>query len=442
MGGAGLLTDQYELSMVNAARISGIAAKECVFEVYSRALPPGRPFGVFAGLERLLEKIENFSFADDEITWLREKNIVDNETLDWLRGYSFSGSISGHKEGEIFFPNTPVLTVRAPFAEAVVLETLILSCINFDSAIASAAAQLVYRAKNKPVYEMGSRRTNEQAAVAAARAAYIAGFAATSNLAAGKIWDIPTVGTMGHAFILAHKTESEAFYAQLKQGGGNNITLLIDTYDIQEAIDSAVTVAGKNLAAVRIDSGNLPEVVHDVRRKLDLAGATETKIILTGDLDEASIRLVSTAPVDALGVGTSLVTAGGFPSAGFVHKPVACREKNRWRMLSKKSKNKVSTGGQKNVQRVLDKNKKIIKEQVLVFDPDNPPVTTYDTNVLQITSEHIRHGKRVAINSTNEIRAYHKSVINQIPEEVFNLEGKINTERISWHSVQGHRLEA
>ena len=224
-------------------------------------------------------------------------------TIDWLADYRFNGDIWGYREGEAYFPGSPLVTIQATFAEAVMLETLVLSTLNYDSSVASAAARMVSVALGRPIAEMGSRRTGEHSAVAAARAAYIAGFDATSNLEAGRSWGIPTMGTAAHAFTLLHDSEEAAFHAQV-EAFGPKTTLLVDTYDIAKGVETAVRVAGTELGAVRIDSGDLPTVVAAVRHQLDSLGAVDTRITVTSDLDEFTIAGLSGAPVDAYGVGT------------------------------------------------------------------------------------------------------------------------------------------
>src|SRR3712207_1658002 len=210
-----LFTDRYELTMVAAALADGTARRDCVFEVFARRLPHGRRYGVLAGTGRLLEALPHFCFGDDELAALREQGITDGRLLDWLADFRFSGDIEGYAEGDLYFPGSPVLTVRAPFAQGVLLETLALSVLNHDSAIASAAARMVAAACERPCIEMGSRRTHEEAAVAAARAAHLVGFASTSNLEAGRRYGVPTTGTSAHAFTLLHDDEESAFRAQV-----------------------------------------------------------------------------------------------------------------------------------------------------------------------------------------------------------------------------------
>ena len=267
--------------------------------------------------------------------------------LEWLASYRFSGDVWGYAEGEVYFPHSPLLVVEGTFAEAVLLETVLLSIYNHDSAIASAASRMTLAAGGRPCIEMGSRRTHEQAAVAAARAAYVAGFDATSNLAARAAYGVPSTGTAAHSFTLLHDTEADAFRAQV-QTLGVGTTLLVDTYDVTEAVRLAVEVAGTDLGAVRLDSGDLGLVARDVRAQLDSLGATSTRIVVTSDLDEHAIAALAAAPVDAYGVGTQLVTGSGHPTCGFVYKLVA-REGADGEMVSvaKRSTDKASVGGRK-----------------------------------------------------------------------------------------------
>jgi len=342
-----LLTDHYELTMVEAALRSGAATRRCVFEAFARRLPEGRRYGVVAGTGRFLEALQRFRFGDDEIDELRRRRVVDDATCDWLAGYRFSGDVRGYAEGEVYFPGSPVLVVESSFAEAVVLETLVLSILNHDTAIASAASRMTSAAGDRPCIEMGSRRTHEEAAVAAARAAYVAGFATTSNLEAGRRYGVPTAGTAAHAFTLLHDTEREAFAAQV-DCLGTGTTLLVDTYDVTEGVRTAVRVAGTSLGAVRLDSGDLVEQAREVRALLDSLGATGTRIVVTSDLDEYAIAALASAPVDAYGVGTQLVTGSGAPTASMVYKLVSRSDEDGvMRPVEKRSESKTSVGGRK-----------------------------------------------------------------------------------------------
>jgi nicotinate phosphoribosyltransferase len=349
-----LLTDHYELTMLQAALASGTAHRRSVFELFPRRLPEGRRYGVVAGVGRALEGIRRFRFDDEVLAALRQGPggpVVDEATLEWLAGYRFSGDIWGYAEGETYFPYSPLLVVEATFAEAVLLETLLLSVYNHDSAIASAASRMTMAARGRPCIEMGSRRTHEESAVAAARAAYVAGFEATSNLAARHRYGVPTAGTSAHSFTLLHDTERDAFTAQVGSLGVGT-TLLVDTYDVAEAVRAGVEVAGPGLGAVRLDSGDLGALAHRVRRQLDDLGARDTRIVVTSDLDEFAIASLASAPVDGYGVGTELVTGSGHPTCGFVYKLVA-REGADGAMVpvAKKSTDKISVGGRKHALR-------------------------------------------------------------------------------------------
>ncbi|MFS0794197.1 nicotinate phosphoribosyltransferase [Microbacterium sp. 1P10AE] len=349
-----LHTDRYELTMLDAGLRDGTAHRRCVFEVFGRRLSGGRRFGVVAGTGRLLDAIRDFRFGDDELRFLRDNRIVDATTLDFLEGYRFTGSITGYREGEIYFPGSPLLTIEGTFAEAVVLETLALSVLNFDSAVATAAARMSVAAGDRPLAEMGSRRAGEESAVAAARAAYIAGFSATSNLEAGRRWGVPTMGTAAHAWTLLHDSEEDAFRSQI-EALGTDTTLLIDTYDIAEGVRTAIRVAGTDLGGVRIDSGDLPIVAGEVRSLLDELGATSTRITVTSDLDEYAIAALAASPVDSYGVGTSVVTGSGAPTAGLVFKLVARADSDgSWVPVAKASAQKASHGGRKAAFRTLD----------------------------------------------------------------------------------------
>jgi nicotinate phosphoribosyltransferase len=344
-----LFTDRYELTMVAAALADGTADRDCVFEVFARRLPHGRRYGVLAGTGRLLEALPYFRFGDDEIAALREQGLTDQRLLDWLADFRFSGDIDGYAEGDLYFPGSPVLTVRAPFAEGVLLETLALSVLNHDSAIASAAARMVAAACERPCIEMGSRRTHEEAAVAAARAAHLVGFASTSNLEAGRRYGVPTTGTSAHAFTLLHDDERAAFRAQIATLGSGT-TLLVDTYDVDQGIRNAVEIAGPELGGIRLDSGDLPTLAAHARDLLDSLGATKTRIVVTSDLDEYAIAGLMAAPVDRYGVGTSLVTGSGAPTVGMVYKLV----ERDGRPVAKKSEGKRSVGGRKRAVRRHD----------------------------------------------------------------------------------------
>ena len=347
-------TDHYELTMLQASLHSGAAHRKSVFEAFARRLPDGRRYGIVAGTGRLLEGIANFRFGDAELEFLERTKVVNQETLEYLSSYRFSGDIWGYAEGEAYFPNSPILIVESTFAEACMLETYLLSVLNHDSAIASAASRMITAAGNRPCIEMGSRRTHEESAAAAARAAVIAGFDSTSNLEAGIRYGIKTVGTAAHSFTLLHDTERDAFEAQVASLGAGT-SLLVDTYDVEAAVRAAVELAGPKLGAVRLDSGDLVAQAQWVRRLLDDLGNDNTKIVVTSDLDEFAIAALQSAPVDSYGVGTSLVTGSGAPTASMVYKLVSrTDDAGNFVSVAKAAKNKASVGGRKYALRKLD----------------------------------------------------------------------------------------
>lgn len=349
-----LYTDHYELTMLQAALHSGAAQRKCVFEAFARRLPDGRRYGIVGGTGRLLEGIADFRFGPAELDFLRGKGIVNEETLEYLSTYRFSGDVWGYAEGEAYFPYSPILIVEATFAEACILETYILSVLNHDTAIASAASRMVTAAGNRPCIEMGSRRTQEESAAAAARAAVVAGFASTSNLEAGLRYGIKTVGTAAHSFTLLHDTERQAFEAQIASMGPGT-SLLVDTYDVEAGVRTAVELAGPSLGAVRLDSGDLIAQAQWVRQLLDDLGNHNTKIVVTSDLDEYAIAALQSAPVDSYGVGTSLVTGSGAPTASMVYKLVSRTDDDgNFISVAKAAKNKASRGGRKYALRKLN----------------------------------------------------------------------------------------
>ena len=411
-----LLTDHYELTMLAGALRSGAASRRAVFEVFARYLPHGRRYGVIAGTGRLLDALQRFRFGRGELDFLHDSGVTDEATLRYLDSFEFHGDIWGYAEGDCYFPGSPILVVEAPFAEAVVLETLVLSILNHDCAIASAASRMVNAADGRPLIEMGSRRTHELAAVASARAAYIAGFATTSNLGAGRDYGVPTAGTSAHAFTLVHDNELDAFRAQVATLGPGT-TLLIDTYDVVSAVRTAVEVAGTDLGAVRIDSGDLPKVARQVRALLDELGAHRTRIVLTGDLDEHSIAALAAAPVNGYGVGTALVTGSGAPTAALVYKLVAraLDEKGELRPVAKRSVGKPSRGGRKWAVRHTDDGGIAELERVTLEPPEPSPVDRV------LLCPLVRRGEIVGREPLGEARERHQRTLAELPPHALRL---------------------
>ncbi|MEU8901001.1 nicotinate phosphoribosyltransferase [Nocardia sp. NPDC048505] len=384
-----LLTDQYELTMLAAALADGSAERQCTFEVFARRLPNGRRYGVVAGTGRVLEALERFRFGPDELAVV--SRFLDTRTVEWLRDYRFTGDIDGYAEGELYFPGSPILTVRGSFAEGVVLETLILSILNHDSAIASAAARMVSAAAGRRMIEMGSRRTHELAAPSSSRAAYLAGFDTTSNLEAARSFGVPSAGTSAHAFTLLHSGsdgahEKEAFRSQVEaQGVGT--TLLVDTFDITQGVANAIAVAGPELGGVRIDSGDLGVLAKQVRDQLDGLGATKTRIVVSGDLDEYAIAALRGDPVDVYGVGTSLVTGSGAPTAGMVYKLVEVDGVP----VAKRSSHKESRGGTKKAIRLSRHTGTVVEE--IVYPATGPAPAANGFEVRELQAPLVRAGR-------------------------------------------------
>jgi nicotinate phosphoribosyltransferase len=412
----GLLTDHYELTMLAGALHSGAAQRRAVFEVFARQLPHGRRYGVVAGTGRLLDALAAFRFGPGELAFLRETQVTDEAALRYLESFAFTGDIWGYREGDCYFPGSPILVVEGTFAEAVVLETLVLSILNHDCAIASAASRMVTAADGRPLIEMGSRRTHEMAAVAAARAAYIAGFATTSNLRAGRDYGVPTRGTSAHAFTLVHDSERDAFRAQLAtQGPGT--TLLVDTFDVAGAVRAAVELAGPDLGAVRIDSGDLAVAARQVRALLDELGAPKTRIVVTGDLDEHSIAALATTPVDGYGVGTALVTGSGAPTAALVYKLVAraLGPGAPLEPVAKRSVGKPSRGGRKWAVRQLDGSGTAVAEQVSLTPPGPSP------GGRELLQPLVARGEIVGRPTLEQARQWHRDALAELPAHALQL---------------------
>ncbi len=419
----GLLTDHYELTMLRAALGSGVAPRRAVFEMFARHLPIGRRYGVVAGTGRFLDALDHFRFGDEELEFLNRAQIADAASLEFLRNYRFSGDIWGYAEGDCYFPGSPILVVEGTFAEAVILETIALSVFNHDCAIASAAARMITAADGRPLVEMGSRRAHERSAVASARAAYIAGFATTSNLRAGYEFGIPTSGTSAHAFTLVHDDEPQAFKAQIA-ALGSGTTLLVDTYDVPAAIEAAVRQAGTDLGAIRIDSGDLAHVARAARVQLDALGANRTRIIVTGDLDEFSIAALAAAPVDGYGVGTSLVTGSGAPTAALVYKLVARADgdgSGDLRPVAKRSVGKPSKGGRKWAVRILDGAGHAATELVTDTDPGaaaepgDPDPSGRATGGRPLLKRLVRSGEIIGREPVAAARARHPAAVAELP---------------------------
>ncbi len=418
-----LLTDLYELTMLEASLHSGVAMRQSSFEVFARALPPGRRYGVVAGIGRLVEAISEFRFSRDDLEYLKGSRHLKPQTIEYLSDFRFSGNVWSYEEGETYFPLSPILRVEAPFGQALLLETLALSILNFDSAVASAGARMVSASGSRRLVEMGSRRIHERAAVSAARAAYIVGFAATSNLKAGQLYSIPITGTVAHAFMLAHEDERGAFAAQIAAQGPQT-TVLVDTYDIEAAIRDAISVAGTSLGAIRIDSGDPAKEARRARGLLDHLGAVDTQIVISGDLDEYSIDELSHEPIDGFGVGTRLVTGSGFPTANFVYKLVAIQQTESGMLIpvSKASEAKATLGGRKFPWRVINSDNKAVMEYLQVIDSPVGNKTVFHSEKLRpLQKQIIKDGEAVLATRLDDIRLMHRDSLRELGDSAMEI---------------------
>lgn len=388
-----MMTDFYELTMANGYYNNGMKDQIVYFDVFYRKNPDQAGFAVFAGLESIIEYIKELTFSEEDISFLKSKNILSLEFLEYLKDFQFRGDIYAFEEGTIMFPNEPIITVKANIIEAQLIETFLLQTVNHQSLIATKAARIKYSAKDKVVLEMGARRAHGiDSSLQGTRAAYIAGVDATSNVLADQVYNVPSGGTMAHSWVQSFDTEYEAFkvYAQ---NYPNNATLLVDTYDtLQLGIPNAIKVIkevllGKENAnyAIRIDSGDLAYLSKKARKMLDEAGLKDCKIVVSNALDEHLIKslLEQDAPIDIFGVGERLITAKSDPVFGAVYKIVAKEENNTVKPIIKISDNpiKVTTPHYKKVYRVYGEDKNPIADYITVYDEvidNNEPLLLFD----------------------------------------------------------------
>lgn len=362
-----LHTDKYQINMMYAHWRNGSHRNRAVFEAYFRKLPFGNGFAVFAGLRRIVEYINQLRFSDEMIEYLaRQEERYDPEFLELLRTFRFTGSLWSAEEGTVVFANEPLVRVEATVFEAHLLETALLNFLNYQTLIATKAARIRLVAPNETLMEFGTRRAQEaDAAIWGARAAYIAGFDATSNLLAGMMFGIPTSGTHAHAWVQQHDSEQEAF-DKFAAALPDQVTLLVDTYDtLKSGVPNAIRTAkrmeaeGKRMRAIRLDSGDLAYLSKMARKMLDDAGLSYVQIVASNDLDENIIVELKAqgAKIDGWGIGTQLITAADQPSLGGVYKLVARERGGQWEPVIKISGNpeKVSTPGIKDVYRIIDR---------------------------------------------------------------------------------------
>lgn len=359
-----LLTDRYQLTMLAAYARSGHARRRAVFELFVRRLPPSRRYLVACGVGRVVEYLQQIRFSSDELAYLEADPVLgpalrDPRVRELFEGLRFQARVTAIPEGRICFPFEPLIQVEGTLAEAQLVETLLLSVVNHDARVASKCARIVEGARGRECFEFGSRRTHEVAAVHAARSAYVAGFAATSNEEAARLYGVPVRGTMAHAYVLTHAAdhgeegEIEAFRSFADAFGGAAVCL-VDTFDTLRGVDRAIEALGSGLSGIRLDSGDLASLAAASRRRLDAAGLERARIVLSDDLDEYKIRslLDQGVPVDAFGVGTMAVSTPDAPSLGAVYKLVALEDdQGRLRAVEKRASGKGSTAGPKQVFR-------------------------------------------------------------------------------------------
>ncbi|SNZ17400.1 nicotinate phosphoribosyltransferase [Terribacillus aidingensis] len=379
--GLSLHTDLYQINMAETYWNDGMHEKKAVFEVSFRKLPFGNGFAVFAGLERVIEYLQQFRFTESDLLYLKEELGYGGDFLAYLKDLRFTGTVYSVVEGELVFSNEPLMRIEAPLAEAQLVETAILNIVNYQTLIATKASRIKQLLGDEIALEMGSRRAHElDAAVWGTRAAYIGGFEATSNVRAGKKFGIPVAGTLAHSLIQAYRNEYIAFtkYAERHK----NCTFLVDTYDtLRSGIPNAIRVAKEqgdniNFTAIRLDSGDLAYLSKKARKALDEAGFTDTKISASNDLDEETILSLKAqgAKIDIWGIGTKLITAYDQPALGAVYKMVSIEDDGVMQDTIKISGNpeKVSTPGLKKVYRIINRINKKSEGDYIAMEDENP----------------------------------------------------------------------
>lgn len=383
----------YELTMSNGYLNEGWQDTWVAFDVFYRNNPDNGGFAIFAGLEQVVEYIRNMHFSEDDVEYLRSKQIFTEEFLTYLRNFRFRGDVYAMKEGTVMYPNEPVITVVAPLIDAQLIETTILLEINHQSLIATKTNRIVQAANGKPVSDFGARRAhNVDAAVYGARAAYIGGAAGTATVLAGKMFHIPISGTMAHSWVMTFDSEYEAFEAYARSYPDGTV-LLVDTYDVlKSGVPNAIRTAkevlgpmGKKLLGIRLDSGDLSYLSKEARKMLDEAGLTDCMIVASNSLDEYTISSLNRqgARIDSYGVGERLITSSSTPVFGAVYKLVAVKRNGGFvpKIKISETAEKITNPGIKEVYRVYDKNGKAVADYLAVKGekiPDNEPVRYVD----------------------------------------------------------------
>ena len=349
--GEALFTDLYELTMLQAYFNEGME-ETAVFDLFVRRLPEKRNFLVAAGLDQVLSYLESLHFSEQSLAYLQSLDLFSTPFLDYLRTFRFTGKVRAVPEGTIVFPMEPLLVIEAPLPQAQLIETYVLNQITFQTIIASSGVRTVLAAAGKTLVDFGARRAQgSDAALKASRALYMAGFASTSNVLAGRLFGIPVAGTMAHSYIQAHNSEAEAFQRFVETYP--RTVLLVDTYDTEDGVRLAAGIAsrqqGERIRAVRLDSGDIAALAFSSRRILDEAGLTDVGIFASGSLDTDEVaRLLATgAPIDAFGVGTSAVVSTDAPTLDTVYKLASYAGKPRLKL----SQDKATLPGSKQVWR-------------------------------------------------------------------------------------------
>ena len=411
-------TDLYQLTMMQGyfdQNMNDIA----VFEFYVRELPAGRGFLLAAGLEQVLDYLEDLRVASQDLQWMRDSGFFRKNFVDSLEGFRFTGDVHAMPEGTVFFPNEPILRVTAPLPQAQLVETRIINLLQFQVMIASKAARVVLAAPGKTLIDFGLRRSHgAEAGLFAARASYTAGFTGTATVPAGALWDIPLFGTMAHSFILAHDDETQAF-ENFARSHPDNVVLLLDTYDTEKAAHKIVNLAprlrqeGINIRGVRLDSGDLQDHARKVRKILNAGGLDEVKIFASGDLDENKLRDFESckAPIDGYGIGTRLTTSADAPMLNCAYK----LQEYAGRPRRKRSEGKSTLPGCKQVYRKFSADHKMAGD-TLALDNESmegePLMKTF-----------MRQGKRCRPTvSLGEIRERAAQELNQLPEPLRSLQ--------------------
>ncbi len=360
-----LHTDLYQINMAESYWADGIHNRKAIFELYFRKLPFGNGYAVFAGLERMLQYLKDFRFSETDIAYLSEELGYQDDFIDYLKNLRFTGSVYSMLEGELVFANEPIVRIEAPLVEAQLIETALLNIVNYQTLIATKASRIKQIIKNESAAEFGTRRAQEMdAAIWGARAAIIGGFDSTSNVRAGKIFNIPISGTHAHALVQAYKNDYDAFHSYAKRH--KDCVFLVDTYNtLKSGVPTAIRVAKElgdkiNFVGIRLDSGDIAFLSKEARRMLDEAGFTKAKIIVSNDLDEYTILNLKAqgAKVDSWGIGTKLITAYDQPALGAVYKMVSIEnDLGEMEDTIKITANaeKVSTPGLKKLYRIINR---------------------------------------------------------------------------------------